>query len=76
MKYRTTTVALSRFVGTLGNKIDHVAGNGVFHRLAPLERGAAFDADIGPNGIFHFFKMMSLVAALSRQSKQEIGRGA
>jgi hypothetical protein len=75
MKYRTTTVALSRFVGTLGNKIEQVAGNGVFHRLAPLERGAVFDADIGPNGIF-YSEMMSLVAALSRQSKQEIGRGA
>jgi hypothetical protein len=75
MKHRSATVALSRFVGTLGNKIEQVAGNGVFHRLAPLERGAAFDADIGPNGIF-YFEMMSLAAALSPQSKQEISRGA
>jgi hypothetical protein len=70
MKHRTATVALSLFVGTLGNKIEQVAGSGVLHRRALLGRGAAFDAVIGPNVIF-YFEIMSSAAVLSRQSNQE-----
>jgi hypothetical protein len=75
MKHMTATVALSRFVGTLGNKIEQVSGDGVLHRRASSERGAAFDASIGPNVIF-YFEMMSSTTALSRQPNQEIGHGA
>jgi hypothetical protein len=69
----------TRNIGTRGNKIEQVAGKGLLHRRALLERGAAFAGAFGAgaelNAIF-YFEIMSPATALSRQSNQETGHGA